>query len=151
MCGAVEQTLEGLGRGTSGGGNSLAQSILDLGIQGTTGGLATYRKDEGGVKVNPKGSLTLGTMGIDLYKDLTGVTTKEKAIEDAKKAAEEANAQALQERENIKAQNAADQLAASRQASSVRSTSTSRGKSTGGVNRSTINSLGGGQRDFLGL
>ena len=135
---------------STGGGNSLLESMADVALQTATAGFAGYKGDEG-VGLGVKGKLAkkgVGAIGEGL-KEVTGAAAAEEANKLARQQMEENKAQMLQERENLKAQNAARQIAASRQAASVRSTSTG---PRGATTRTSLKSnLGGDERDFLGL
>ena len=122
-------------------GNSVFESFVDIAAQTLSGGVVGYKSDGGGF-----GASGITTKGL---KEVTGAKAAEEANEMAREQAEEAKAQILKDREDAKNLNAADQLAKSRKASTVRSTATSRSSSS--VGRSSINNLGGEERDFLGL
>jgi len=125
---------------SNGGGNSFFESILDIGTQALTGGLIGFESDKGGVSTGVTSDVAISGL-----KEVTGAKAAEEANAQARKQFEDEQKAALQDRENAKAETAANQLAASRQAGAVRSTTnTSRGGST-------FSDLGSDERDFLGL
>ena len=135
---------------SSGGGNSFLESIADVTVQAFTGGLAGYKDDQGGLGLGVTGKpMVEGAIGG--LKEITGAAAAEEANRDARKQMEDAKAQSLQERENAKAQNAANQLAKSRQAASVRKTTgrSSTGRVSAGA--SSVSILGEDERDLLGV
>lgn len=121
-----------------GGENSFFEDVINVVTQGSTAGIFSYESDKGG--------FTGGGVTMKGAKELTGAKAAEDANTMAREQMEQQKAQMLQERENAKAMNAADQIAKSRQASAVRSRSG--GISTG---KSSVNVLGGDERDFLGV
>lgn len=123
---------------STGGGNSFFESVVDVVLQNATFGAAGFKSDEGGV-----GAGITGKPAINLVKEVTGANAAEEANEDARARFESEKDQALQDRSNAQAQNAANQLQASRSAGAVRSGSVPK------TNRSS--NLGSDERDFLGL
>lgn len=124
---------------SSGGGNSFIESLVDIGSQYFTYGTVGYKSDEGGISPG-----IVGQAAIDITKDLTGASAAEEANKLATEQFQEEKTAALQQREDAKAQTAAEQLSISRQASASRA---------GGIRPtgSRSSGLGGEERDFLGL
>jgi len=124
---------------STGGGNSVLESILDVGVQSGTLGLAGFKSDKGG--------LTPGVTGkpaIDVTKEITGAKAAEEATELAREQFNEEKANRLRERETAQAANASEQLRLSRQAGS---------RGAGGVTTTgtRASNIGDSGRDFLGL
>jgi len=124
---------------STGGGNSAFESFIDVALQTGTGGLLGFKDEKGGI-----GTGVIGDPLKKGLKDITGATAAEEANDAAREQLNEERAAALQEREDAKAQTAAEQLAASRRASSVRG-------GTAATTGSRFSDLGGDERDFLGL
>ena len=125
---------------SSGGGNSFFESVLDVGLQLGTGGLAGYKSEEGGL-----GAGITGQPIVDITKEVTGASAAEEANKQARERFEQEKADRLTARGEAKAKTAAEQLTASRQAGGVRAGTPSRTPTT------RTSNLGGDERDFLGL
>ena len=139
-------------------GGDFVDDAVDAVLAGASGGAVGYQNGKVGtgyIQKNISGTekgtkLSIGTLPLTgQYKKLTGVTAKEEALELQKQAVEDAQAKGLQDRADAQAANAANQLAASRSAGTIRKSGGSGGSSN---KRSSVNSnLGGNDRDFLGL
>ena len=127
---------------STGGGNSVLESVVDVALQTGTLGLVGYKDEEGGFA---PGVVTKESVG--LLKDVTGATAAEEANEMARDAARKEREARLQEREDIRAQTTAEQIRLSQQAGGVRSRA---GAGTGVATGLQMSNLGG-ERDFLGL
>lgn len=138
-----------------GGGNSFLEGLLNVGVQMATYGTVGYKDDRGGFGTGVTQQILDGKKqgtelniealpGMGIIKDLTGASAAEDANTLARDQFEKKQAEALQNREDAKAQTAAEQLSISRQASSLRS---GRGTPTG----SRFSNVGADERDFLGL
>ena len=125
---------------SSGGGNSFFESLLDVGLQVGTSGIVGYKSDDGGL-----GAGIIGQPIVDVTKEVTGASAAEEANKQARERFEQEKADTLTARAEVKAQTAADQLAASRGAAGARAGRTSTGTT------SRASNLGGDERDFLGL
>lgn len=127
---------------STGGGNSVLESIIDVAIQGSTAGLLGFSSDEGGL-----GTGIVGEAGVDVLKEVSGAKAAEEANEDARRRVDEERARIEEQTKQNQAQSAANQLAASRSAASARG-GVSTPSSTG---QSRFSNLGSDEADFLGL
>ena len=100
---------------SSGGGNSLFESLVDVGLQVGTAGLVGVKSEEGGLSAGVTGKPVV--KGV---KDVTGATAAEEANKLARDRFEQERADIVTARGEAKSQTAADQLAASRQAGGAR-------------------------------
>lgn len=123
-----------------GGGNSVFEQIIDVVVQSSTGGLAGFKSDEGGLAKGVTGSPL-----VDVVKEVTGAAAAEQANVDARKRFEEEKARSKKSRQEAKQQSAREQVTASRLAGAARTGG--RGTDRG----SRFSSLGSDERDFLGL
>lgn len=124
---------------STGGGNSVLESALDIGINYFTGGFAGFKDDEGGAGLNGVSTSAL--------KEVTGAKAAEEANEDARKRFDAEKAKADQDRKDAQATSARDELQKSRSAGNARGgvrSSASRGNSR-------FSNLGTDEEDFLGL
>lgn len=113
-----------------------------MGLQLSTGGLAGFKSDDGGLGTGLSGDVAVGAL-----KDVTGATAAEEANADARKRFAEEKSAADKARKDAQSQSAADQLAKSRSASSARG-GISNPSSTG---QARFSNLGSDEQDFLGL
>lgn len=128
---------------STGGGNSFFESLLDVAISLPSFGFAGYKSDEGGLTTGYSTNAIVNT-----GKELTGAKAAEEANDLARQEIQNAKDQALTDRENAQASNAADQLSKSRKAGNLRKTT---GKSSTPGASSINSNLGQDERDFLGL
>lgn len=130
----------------SGTGSGILDSTINYATTIFTGGSVGFDDDGFGTSsgVISDGGDSLVKKPI---KDLTGATAAEEANEDARKRFEEEKAVAADQKKQNQAQSAANQLAASRSASSARG-GVSNPSSSG---QSRFSNLGSDESDFLGL
>ncbi|MCK5139784.1 MAG: hypothetical protein KAQ85_08085 [Thermodesulfovibrionia bacterium] len=123
-------------------GNSVFQDIINAVTNVATGGLVGFKADDGGL-----GAGVVGKVGVGAIKDVTGATAAEDANADARARFEQEKASAEADRAAGQKKNAQEQLQASRSAEGARGG----GKGGATAGGSQFSSLGGDERDFLGL
>jgi len=124
---------------------NIVESVIDVGLQYATYGTVGFDKDSKfGLK---KGVVTKGS--IDGLKEITGAKAAEEANNMARQQMEEQRATTLNDRENAKKQDAANQLTLSNRAGGIRNQVNSSLSTSRGGNR--YSTLGGEEQDFLGL
>ena len=124
-------------------GGSLIEDALNIFANVSTGGLVGFDGANNGFTPG-----IVGRAGVQGLKEVTGAQAAEDANKLAREQFEQQKADALQDRENALALDAATQLQVSRSAGGLRR---STNRSGGDPRPSTSNSLGGDERDFLGL
>lgn len=130
---------------------NLFSDVVNVGVQSATFGTVGYEngKLSNGVTTNIAKKSGKGTASG--LKEVTGAKAAEAANDMARKQFEDAQAQAEVDRKNTLAQNARDQVNQSQTAAGARASATSRSTSKGTSTSGGSLSLGGDEKDFLGL
>jgi hypothetical protein len=136
----------------SGEGNffeNLTHDVLNVGIQGMTGGILGYENGKLSNGVTTNGLKKSGKETVSGLKEVTGAKAAEDANDMARKQFEQTKADAEQARLDSQAQIAASEMQKSKIAGAARNATASRSANKGAAIGSY--SLGSDEKDFLGL